>query len=459
MSEGHLRGRFGGDVDAAMQRFSSSLDVDMEMAAEDIEGSRAHARVLREAGLISAEEETAIRGGLDRIEGEIAAGDFAPGPELEDIHMAVEARLTELIGDAGRKLHTARSRNDQVATDVRLWLKKRLAQLDAALADLIGALLERVDADGRVLMPGYTHLQRAQPIWLGHQLLAHAWPLARDRERLAGALARVDRSPLGAGALAGTPHPIDRGRSSELLGFSGPIENAMDAVASRDHLQEVAAVCAIAMSHLSRQAEELVLWSSAEFAFVRLSDDFSTGSSIMPQKRNPDAPELVRGLAARVYGDLQSLLVLTKGLPLAYNRDLQADRAVFGAVRTTTDAATIMAAVWRTLVVNADRFAGEMTGDFILATELADLLVTRGVAFREAHEAVAQLVAWCEAEGRRLDSLTTDELRRIHSSFPDDPDEIGSWLDLEASVERRTSLGGTAWSEVERQVALLRQAE
>lgn len=452
----NLRGRFGGDLDAAMQRFSSSLDIDMEMAAEDIAGSRAHARGLRQAGLLTDGEETEILSGLDRVEAEIDAGEFIPGPELEDIHMAVEARLIELIGEAGRKLHTARSRNDQVATDVRLSLKKRLAELDTALADLISALLDRVDADGRTLMPGYTHLQRAQPIWLGHQLLAHAWPLARDRERLSGALTRVDRSPLGAGALAGTPHPIDRRRTSELLGFARPVENAMDAVAARDHLQEVAAACAIVMGHLSREAEELILWSTAEFDFVRLSDDYSTGSSIMPQKRNPDAPELVRGLAGRVYGDLQSLLVLTKGLPLAYNRDLQADRAVFDSIRVTTDAATIMAAVWRTLSVNANRFAGEMRGDSMLATELADGLVTLGVPFREAHEAVGRLVAWCEGEGRRLDSLTPDELQRFHLSFPDDVAVIARWLDPEAAVERRTSLGGTAWSEIERQVTLLR---
>jgi argininosuccinate lyase len=430
----------------------------MEMAAEDIEGSRAHARGLREAGLISEDEEAQILSGLDRVEAEIVAGEFNPGPELEDIHMAVEARLIDLAGDAGRKLHTARSRNDQVATDVRLWLKKRLGELDAALAALISALLDRVNADGRTLMPGYTHLQRAQPIWLGHHLLAHVWPLTRDRERLDGALTRVNRSPLGAGALAGTPHPIDRELTSEFLDFAGPIENAMDAVAARDHLQEVAAGCAIVMSHLSRQAEELILWSTAEFDFVRLSDDYSTGSSIMPQKRNPDAPELVRGLAGRVFGDLQSLLVLTKGLPLAYNRDLQADRAVFEAIGVTIDAVAIMTAVWRSLSVNRDRFVGEMAGDYILATELADGLVTLGVPFREAHEAVGKLVAWCEGEGRSLDSLSPEELQRFHPSFPEDPDAIAEWLDPEAAAERRTSLGGTAWSEIARQVDLLRAA-
>jgi argininosuccinate lyase len=454
VSEGRLRGRFEGEVDPAMQRFSSSLEADMEMATEDIEGSRAHARVLRAADLLSEEEESEILAGLDRIEAEISSGEFAPGPALEDIHMAVEARLIELIGAPAGRLHTARSRNDQVATDVRLWLKKRMVELDAALVGLIRALLERAEADGRTLMPGYTHLQRAQPMWLGHQLLAHAWALSRDRERVAGALSRVDCSPLGAGALAGTPHPIDRTRAAELLGFSGPIENAMDAVAARDHLQEVASACAIAMSHASRQAGELVLWSTTEFDFVRLDDAYSTGSSIMPQKRNPDAPELVRGMAGRVFGNLQSLLVLTKGLPLAYNRDLQEDRAVFDAVRVTTDAITILASVWRTLTVNSERFAAEMSGESMLATELADALVTRGVPFREAHDAVGRLVAWCDRAERRLDSLSVQEFHRFHGEFPEN---VAAWLDPEAAVERRRSLGGTAWSEIERQIVRLRR--
>ncbi len=449
-----LRGRFGGDVDAAMRRFSSSLDVDLEMAAEDIAGSRAHARALLEAGLLTDEEERVIAGGLDAIEREVAAGEFRPGDELEDIHMAVEARLVELVGEAGKKLHAARSRNDQVATAVRLWLKRRLAELDTALVLLIEALLARVESDGRTLMPGYTHLQRAQPIWLGHHLLAHAWAHARDRERLAAALVRVDRSPLGAAALAGTPHPIDRRRSAERLGFAGPVENAMDAVAARDHLQEVAAVCAIAMGHASRQAEELVLWSSEEFGFVRLPDAYTTGSSIMPQKRNPDAPELVRGMTGRVFGDLQTLLVLTKGLPLAYNRDLQEDRRpLFDAVRTTIAALTILAGVWRSLVFDRARFAEELAGAFLLATELADKLVEAGVPFREAHGAVGRLVFWCEQEGKRLAELSLDDFRRFHSAFSD---QVTERLDPEAAVERRTSLGGTAWSEVERQVALLR---
>jgi argininosuccinate lyase len=323
------------------------------------------------------------------------------------------------------------------------------------VAGLIGALLDRVERDGRVLMPGYTHLQRGQPILLGHHLLAHAWPLARDRGRLADALRRLDESPLCACALAGTPHPIDRRRTAELLGFARPVPNAMDAVAARDHEQEVAAACAILMTHLSRQAEELVLWSSAEWRFVRLGEAYATGSSIMPQKRNPDAPELVRGKAARVLGDLTALLALPKNLPLAYNRDLQEDREpLFHAVETAAASCRIMAGVWASLEIDAGRFEEEMKGDFSLATELADCLVREGVPFREAHEAVGRLVRGLEGEGRDLAGIGLEELRRAHPRFPDDALE---WLDPRAAAERRTSEGGTAWVEVEKQVAALRK--
>jgi argininosuccinate lyase len=450
-----LRGRFGGPTDPEFQRYSSSLEVDLRMAEEEIAASTAHARMLGEVGLLTAEEAERLVAGLAEVGRELAAGEWRPGDELEDVHMAVEARLVERLGDLGRRLHTARSRNDQVATDVRLWLKRRLAELEEAVAGLIGALLDRVERDGRVLMPGYTHLQRGQPILLGHHLLAHAWPLARDRGRLADALRRLDESPLGACALAGTPHPIDRRRTAELLGFARPVPNAMDAVAARDHEQEVAAACAILMTHLSRQAEELVLWSSAEWRFVRLGEAYATGSSIMPQKRNPDAPELVRGKAARVLGDLAALLSLPKNLPLAYNRDLQEDREpLFHAVETAAASCRIMAGVWATLEVDAGRFEAELTGDFSLATDLADCLAREGVPFREAHEAVGRLVRGLEGEGRDLGGIGLEELRRAHSRFPDDALE---WLDPRAAAERRTSEGGTAWVEVEKQVEALRK--
>lgn len=449
-------GRFGGAPADDMVRFGDCLDVDLRMWREDIEGSRAHARVLRAAGLLDDAELAALLHGLDRVAAELESGTYAPGPELEDVHMAVEHRLTELVGEVGKKLHTARSRNDQVATDVRLWMRSRLQGLRGALSDVVTALLDRVDADGAVLMPGYTHLQRGQPILLGHHLLAHAWAVRRDVERVDDALKRLDRCPLGAGAMAGTPHPIDRHLAAKLLGFSAPVENAMDAVAARDHLLEAASACAIAMTNLSRQAEELVLWSTSEFAFVRIGEAYATGSSIMPQKRNPDAAELVRGKTGRVVGALQSLLVMVKGLPLAYNRDLQEDRqALFDAIETTTACAAITAGMWRTLEVRKERYEEALRGDFLLATELADHLVTRGVPFREAHHVAGRIVAWCEAQGVDFRALDPERLRTFHPAFGDD---ALAWLDPRAAAERRRSHGGTASAEIARQVALLRSA-
>ncbi|HJN73725.1 MAG TPA: argininosuccinate lyase [Myxococcota bacterium] len=446
-------GRFEGGPAAEMQAFSESLGVDLQMADQDIRGSRAHARMLFEVGLLSAEELAAIEEGLARVAAELSDGTYAPGMELEDVHMAVESRLTQLT-EAGGKLHTARSRNDQVATDVRLWLVDNLAHLDDALRGLVLALVDRAESDGRTLMPGFTHLQRGQPIWLAHHLLAYAWMLERDRGRLADALARVRRCPLGACAMAGTPHPIDRHRTAELLDLGEPMDNAMDAVASRDHELEVASLCAIAMTHLSRMAEELVLWSTPEFGIVRMGEGYSTGSSIMPQKRNPDAAELVRGKSGRVIGSLNALLVMVKGLPLAYNRDLQEDReALFDAVRTTTACARICAGMWRTLSID-DAYSERLVGDFSLATELADYLAARGVPFREAHHIAGALVKYCEDRGAGFEILDVDVLREHHPLFDE---EALSWLDAEASVERRTSFGGTAWSEISRQIATLRE--
>jgi argininosuccinate lyase len=436
-----------------MVSFSESLSVDLAMLAEDVLGSRAHARMLGEVGLLSADEVAAILGGLDRVEAEIASGAWKPSAEHEDVHMAVEARLTELV-PAGAKLHTARSRNDQVATDVRLWLVRRLDVLRAALVELVVALLDRVDSEGSVVMPGYSHLQRGQPIRLGHHLLAYAWMLRRDADRVADARRRMDACPLGACALAGTSHPIDRQRTAELLGFAGPVENAMDAVSARDHVCEAASACAIAMTTLSRMAEDLVLWSTEEFGFVQLSDGWTTGSSIMPQKRNPDAAELVRGRAARVLGDLQALLALVKGLPLAYDRDLQEDRrALFDAVDTTTASVRAMEAMWRTLTVRRDRFEAELAGSFSLATELADFLVTRGVPFREGHHVAGRIVAECESRGVDFLALSVADLRRHHPSFDE---TVLAMLRPESAIERRTSHGGTATREIRRQGALLR---
>jgi argininosuccinate lyase len=449
-----LRGRFSGALDEEMQRFSSSLGLDLELAREDIEGSIAHVRMLGETGVLEAAESEEIATGLKTIEEELVDGSWTPDASHDDIHMAVEARLTENLGEVGGKLHTARSRNDQVATAVRLWLKRRLADLDRALRDLVSTLLDRVESDGQTLMPGYTHLQRGQPILLGHHLLAHAWSLTRDRERLESVLDRVDRSPLGACAMAGTSHPIDRRSTARALGFADVAVNAMDAVAARDHLQEVAAVCAIAMAGLSRMAAELVLWSSSEFDFVRIGEAHATGSSIMPQKRNPDGAELIRGKTGRVFGDLQAVLVLVKGLPLAYNRDLQEDREpVMDALAQCESSLRIMTAMWRDLEVRTDRFESELHGDFSLATELADLLVQSGVPFRSAHEIVGSAVRWCEEQGGDLTLLDGGAGTRIHEAFPED---LGEWLDARAAAERKTSLGGTAWSEIQSQLVMLR---
>jgi argininosuccinate lyase len=437
-----------------MQRFSESLGVDLLMFEEDIEGSLAHAAMLGEVGLISKDEAALIADGLVAVREELRAGSYRPGPELEDVHMAVESRLTALIGEVGGKLHTARSRNDQVATDVRLWLKRRLPALQAAVSRLIAALLTRVERDGRTLIPGFTHLQRGQPVWLGHHLLAYAWMLSRDLERFADAARRQDRCPLGAGAMAGTPHPISREYTASALGFSGVVENAMDAVATRDHLIEVVSAAANCMTTLSRMAEELVLWSTREFALVRLDDPWTTGSSIMPQKRNPDAAELVRGKAGRVYGALSALLTMSKGLPLAYNRDLQEDRqALFDAVNTTLASLSAMAGMWESLTVQRDRYKTELAGDFFLATELADWLVGRGLPFREAHRVSGKLVAWCEANNVDFRALTPEVLAAHHPLFNA---SALTWLDPEAAAERRASRGGTAWAEVEREVTLLR---
>jgi len=448
-------GRFSGTPDQDMVAFGQSLDVDLQMWREDLQGSRAHVRMLGQVGILEQAEVSAILSGLDQVGQELEAGTYQPGPELEDVHMAVESRLIEIIGPVGAKLHTARSRNDQVATDVRLWLRTHLTGLRDQLVDLVAALCDRVDADGDVLIPGFTHLQRGQPILLGHHLLAYAWMVSRDVERVEDALKRNNASPLGAGAMAGTPHPIDREASSRLLFFDRPVPNAMDAVACRDHLCEAASACAIAMTHMSRMAEELVLWSTAEFGLIRIGEAYTTGSSIMPQKRNPDAAELVRGKAGRVIGDLQALLVMVKGLPLAYNRDLQEDRhALFDALHTTRACARMLAGQWRDMSVRRERYEQALEGDFLLATELADWLVTRDVPFREAHHVVGRIVAWCEQQDVNFTALDVDRLKTFHERF--DADAL-AWLSPRSAAERRTSLGGTAPGQIALQVQALRE--
>ena len=443
-------GRFEGGPAAEMLAYSESISTDILMWEEDIAGSRAHVTMLASVGLVSAQERDQILEGLDTVAAELRAG-WRPGIDQEDIHMAVEGRLAALIGPVAGKLHTARSRNDQVATDVRLWLRTRLDLLDVGLTRLIAALVDRAERDGRLLVPGYTHMQRGQPVWLAHTLLAYAWSFSRDRERLADCRRRVNRSPLGAAAMAGTPHPIDREQTAALLGFEGLVENAMDAVSARDHAIEAAGTCAIAAVHLSRLAEELVLWSTSEFGWVKLSDSWSTGSSIMPQKRHPDAAELVRGKTGRVVGSVMALLTLVKGLPMAYNRDFQEDRpSLMDAVHTTLASVSVMAGCIESMEIKG---GPDLTGSFALATEIADYLAQRGVPFREAHHVSGSLVKACELSGRNLAQLDLAELQAAHPAFEED---VFGWLDPEAAAERRRSRGGTAWTEIERQVGMLR---
>ena len=446
-------GRFEKPPAEEMIAFGCSLDVDLRMWREDIEGSLAHLEVLKAAGLIDQGEFEVLTAGLHQVAEEMASGAFKPTPDMEDIHMAVESRLTEIVGPVGGKLHTARSRNDQVATDVRLWLKRRMTSLHQDLVALVDAMVTAARDHGQILIPGFTHLQRGQPILLGHHLLAHAWAFHRDAGRVADALGRMDGCPLGAGAMAGTPHPIDRHLSAEHLGFAAPVDNAMDAVSARDHAMEAAAACAIVAVHLSRWAEELVIWSSSEFGLVSLGESYATGSSIMPQKRNPDAAELVRGKTARVVGNLTHLLTLVKGLPMAYNRDLQEDRAaLFDAVETTRASVRITTGMVATLTWSEDRYTTALSGDFLLATELADHLVMKGVTFREAHHAVGQLVARLEAEGRDFSGIELETLRSAHPEFDEDALKA---LDPRVAAERRASWGGTAPQEIARQVEVL----
>ena len=442
-------GRFDGNPNLLMQQFGESISVDIHMWREDIQGSKAHARMLSEVGLLSREEVESILQGLDQVASELEQG-WMPSIDQEDIHMAVEGRLHQLIGAPAGKLHTARSRNDQVATDVRLWMRSHTEKLIDELRLLVKALSHVASTQGKVLVPGYTHLQRGQPIWFAHQLLAHTWAFVRDIQRLQGCLGRINLSPLGSAAMAGTPHPINRDRSAELLGFAGVVENAMDGVSARDHMQELAAGCAIIASNLSRLADEIIIWSSTEFSRVRLSDAYSTGSSIMPQKRNPDAAELIRGKTGRVFGDLHSLLTLTKGLPMAYNRDMQEDRhSLFDAVHTSLLCVRVMTGAIETMAVLP---GPNLQGDLSLATELADYLASKGLPFREAHHVVGTIVKHCEKQRIGLHRLSVAEYKEFHSLFTED---VYVWLDPEQAVERRTSKGGTAWVEIQRQLELL----
>jgi len=445
-------GRFAAGPSVVMQEINASIGFDKRLWRQDIQGSLAHASMLAKVGVISAEDAQAIRGGLEAIAHEIATGAFPFSEALEDIHMNIEARLAERIGEAGKRLHTGRSRNDQVATDFRLWVREAIDGLDAQLADLMRALAERAAAHAADPMPGFTHLQTAQPVTFGHHLLAYVEMLARDRGRLADARRRGNECPLGSAALAGTSFPLDRQATAHALGFDRPTANSLDAVSDRDFALEFLAAAAIGAVHLSRLAEEIVIWCSAPFRFIRLSDAFTTGSSIMPQKRNPDAAELVRAKTGRVTGALVGLLTVMKGLPLAYAKDMQEDKeGVFDAAEAWTLSLAATAGMVRDMTPDTARMRRFAGSGFATATDLADWLVrVAKLPFRGAHHVTGRLVALAEAKGVELADLTLDDMQSVEPGITQD---VFSVLTVDASVASRTSYGGTAPANVAAQAA------
>jgi argininosuccinate lyase len=444
-------GRFAGETSAEMERFSASVGFDRELWREDVRGSIAHARMLGSQGIISKPEAETLVRGLEQIADELARGALALDPALEDIHTNIEKRLGELVGPLAGKLHSGRSRNDQVATDLALWLRRQIPLLRGALAGLRGALAERAAREIDVILPGYTHLQRAQPVRLAHHWLAYCEMLARDDGRLRDARARLSDSPLGSGALAGSTLPLDRHGTARELGFERPARNSLDAVASRDAALELLAALAILMVNLSRLCEELVLWSTSEFHFVELDDAFATGSSLMPQKKNPDAAELVRGKSGRVIGDLVSLLATVKGLPLSYNRDLQEDKEpLLDAVETARTSLELLAGAIASLRVDAAAMACAAADPMLLATDLADHLVQEGVPFREAHGIVGRVVASALERGATLAELSRAELARFHPALDLEP---GEFFSVQRSLEARRAPGSPSRAAVERALA------
>jgi len=442
------------NTDSLMERFNASIGFDVRLWAADIRGSLAYAQALERAGLITAEERDSLLRGLEMVRAEFAEGRFQIEPADEDIHTAVERRLGELIGEVAGKLHTGRSRNDQAATDVRLYMLEKTACLREALASLQRAVVEKAEAHLEVIMPGYTHLQPAQPVLFSHWLLSYFWMLERDRQRLDELEQRISALPLGAGALAGHALGIDRQFLARQLGFAHLAENSMDAVSDRDHIIEFLAWAALLQVHLSRLAEDLIIWSSAEFGFVELDDAYATGSSLMPQKKNPDSLELLRGKAGRLTGHLVALLTTVKGLPSTYNKDLQEDKEpLFDAIDTLELALPVAAGVIATLKVHPQRMA-EALDDGMLATDLADYLVQRGVPFRRSHHLVGQVVRRALERGVLLRELPLDEFRAVAGEFGEDVYQV---LDFRRSVEARDSYGGTATQAVRQQLTRARE--
>jgi argininosuccinate lyase len=448
-------GRFRQPVDEAVKRFTASVGFDKRLAQYDIEGSLAHAGMLAKRGILSRRDLAAIRRGLAQVRREIDSGRFKWSLDDEDVHLNIERRLTTLVGDAGKRLHTARSRNDQVATDVRLWLRAEIDVIARMLVVLQKNLLDQAERHAALAMPGFTHLQVAQPVTFGHHLLAYVEMLERDRERLAQCRSRVNRLPLGAAALAGTSFAIDRKRVARDLGFEGLSENSLDAVSDRDFAIEFCACAALVMVHLSRLAEELVLWASPRFGFVRLPDAYCTGSSIMPQKKNPDVPELVRGKSGRVFGDLMALLVLMKAQPLAYNKDNQEDKEpLFDAVDTVKACLEVFAGLVAGLEPVPDAMRAALLQGHATATDLADYLVRKGLPFRDAHEVVSRAVLEAERAGKDLAALPLASLRRFSAKIAPDVRRV---LSPEGSLAARDHAGGTAPAQVRKAAAAARK--
>ena len=439
-------GRFNEPTDAFVEAFTASVEFDQKLAHFDIDGSIAHATMLAARHILTDEERDLIIDGLERIRSKIDANEFAWSVELEDVHMNIEAALTADIGDAGKKLHTGRSRNDQVATDVRLWLRHEIDLIAKELKRLQTALLDLAEQEADTILPGFTHLQTAQPITFGHHMMAWFEMLKRDAGRLADCRQRMNVMPLGAAALAGTTYPIDRHQTAELLGFDQPAENSLDAVSDRDFAIEFTSAASILMMHLSRMSEELIIWSSAQFAFITLSDSFCTGSSIMPQKKNPDVPELIRGKSARVFGHLMSLLTLMKSQPLAYNKDNQEDKEpLFDVVDTLKGSLKVFADMVPAISCNHDNMRAATLKGFATATDLADYLVRKGIAFRDAHEIVGKSVAFCVDKQCDLADLSLAELQQFSNAIAEDVFDV---LTLEGSVAARNHIGGTAPQQV-----------
>ncbi len=439
-------GRFSEQTDAFVEAFTASVQFDQRMYKQDIAGSRVHAKMLNKIAVLSEKDLTAILDGLDKVEQEISAGEFNWSVAREDVHMNIEARLTELIGDAGKRLHTGRSRNDQVATDIRLYLREQIEFIINEMARLQQGILDVAEREAETIMPGFTHLQVAQPVTFGHHLMAWYEMLKRDIGRFADCRQRMNMSPLGAAALAGTSYPIDREFTAKELGFTAPTQNSLDSVSDRDFAIEFCAAAAILLTHLSRMSEELIIWSSAQFAFIDISDAYCTGSSIMPQKKNPDVAELTRGKSGRVIGNLMALLMIMKGQPLAYNRDNQEDKEpLFDSLDTVTAAIRVFAGMVPQLSVRSDNMLQAASQGFSTATDLADYLVRKNIPFRDAHEIVGKAVQAAEQAGHDLADMSLAELKSFSDQIEED---VFAVLTLEGSVGARDHIGGTAPNQV-----------